>query len=313
MKISIIDMPLFLGCDKPGVEKGPKILRENNLLNIFNQSHIVCDMGEVHVNNVSSKDKYTANAKMKYLDEVIKANFLLASKVYESLSNSSLPLIIGGDHSLALGSIAGSSKYFNNDIAVVWIDAHGDINTDKTSPTGNIHGMPLAASMGIGHESLVNLFYQGQKVKPENVFLLGCRDLDAGELELIKEYNLNVWPMKEIKDKGITLVLDELIETLYTRNIANIHFSFDIDSLDSSLVPGTGTPVKDGLTFSEGKEIIERIFNTSLVRAMDFVEFNPLLDKNNRTLEMCLELLKVTSKSMEKISNINFISDSLVV
>ncbi|MBU5455102.1 arginase [Caproiciproducens sp. MSJ-32] len=313
MKISIIDMPLFLGCDKPGVEKGPKILRENNLLNIFNQSHIVCDMGEVHVNNVSSKDKYTANAKMKYLDEVIKANFLLASKVYESLSNSSLPLIIGGDHSLALGSIAGSSKYFNNDIAVVWIDAHGDINTDKTSPTGNIHGMPLAASMGIGHESLVNLFYQGQKVKPENVFLLGCRDLDAGELELIKEYNLNVWPMKEIKDKGITLVLDELIKTLYTRNIANIHFSFDIDSLDSSLVPGTGTPVKDGLTFSEGKEIIERIFNTSLVRAMDFVEFNPLLDKNNRTLEMCLELLKVTSKSMEKISNINFISDSLVV
>lgn len=313
MKISIIDMPLFLGCDKPGVEKGPKILRENNLLNIFNQSHIVCDMGEVHVNNVSSKDKYTANAKMKYLDEVIKANFLLASKVYESLSNSSLPLIIGGDHSLALGSIAGSSKYFNNDIAVVWIDAHGDINTDKTSPTGNIHGMPLAASMGIGHESLVNLFYQGQKVKPENVFLLGCRDLDAGELELIKEYNLNVWPMKEIKEKGITLVLDELIETLYTRNIANIHFSFDIDSLDSSLVPGTGTPVKDGLTFSEGKEIIERIFNTSLVRAMDFVEFNPLLDKNNRTLEMCLELLKVTSKSMEKISNINFISDSLVV
>ncbi|NLZ35817.1 MAG: arginase [Clostridiales bacterium] len=313
MKISIIDMPLFLGCDKPGVEKGPKVLRENNLLNIFNQSHIVCDMGEVHINNVSSKDKYTANAKMKYLDEVIKANFLLASKVYESLSNSNLPLVIGGDHSLALGSIAGSSKYFNKDIAVIWIDAHGDINTDKTSPTGNIHGMPLAGSMGIGHESLVNLFYQGQKVKPENVFLIGCRDLDLGELELIKEYNLNVWTMKDIKEKGITLVLDELIEALYARNINNIHFSFDIDSLDSSLVPGTGTPVKDGLAFSEGKEIIERIIGTSLVRAMDFVEFNPLLDKNNRTLEICLELLKVVSKSMEKISNTNIIADTLVV
>ncbi|ASW43629.1 arginase [Clostridium isatidis] len=313
MKISIIDMPLFLGCDKPGVEKGPKVLRENNLLNIFNQSHIVCDMGEVHINNVSSKDKYTANAKMKYLDEVIKANFLLASKVYESLSNSNLPLVIGGDHSLALGSIAGSSKYFNKDIAVIWIDAHGDINTDKTSPTGNIHGMPLAGSMGIGHESLVNLFYQGQKVKPENVFLIGCRDLDLGELELIKEYNLNVWTMKDIKEKGITLVLDELIEALYARNINNIHFSFDIDSLDSSLVPGTGTPVKDGLAFSEGKEIIERIIGTSLVRAMDFVEFNPLLDNNNRTLEICLELLKVVSKSMEKISNTNIIADTLVV
>jgi len=313
MKISIIDMPIFLGCDNPGVEKGPKVLRENNLLDIFNQSHLVCDMGEVHVNNVSSKDKYTANAKMKYLDEVIRSNFILASKVYESLSSSSLPLVIGRDHSLALGSIAGSSKFFNKDIAVVWVDAHGDINTDKTTPSGNIHGMPLAASMGIGHESLVNLFYQGQKVKPENVFLLGCRDLDLGELELIKEYNLSVWTMKDIKEKGISTVLDELIEALYAKNINNIHFSFDIDSLDSFIVPGTGTPVKDGLAFSEGKEIIERVLSTSLVKAMDFVEFNPLLDKNNRTLEICLELLKIISKSMDKTPNMEIAADTLVI
>ena len=299
MKISIIDMPLFYGCDNPGVEKGAKVLRENNLLDIFNKSHEVCDMGEVHVKNVSSNDKYAANAKMKYLDEVVRSNNGLADKVYESLKNSSLPLVIGGDHALAIGSIAGSSKFFEQDLAVVWVDAHGDINTPETSPSGNIHGMPLASSMGIGHDILTNVYYSGQKVKPENVFLLGCRDLDLGELEIIKEYNLNVWTMKDIKTKGIKTILIELLEAIKKSNVKNIHFSFDIDSLDPSYVPGTGTPVEDGLTFSEGKEVIETIINTSLVRSMDFVEFNPTLDNNKRTLETCLELLKVISNSFE--------------
>ncbi|MGG7057133.1 arginase [Clostridium nigeriense] len=299
MNISIIDMPLFYGCDNPGVEKGPRILRENNLLDIFNKSHEVCDMGEVHVKNVSSNDKYAANAKMKYLDEVVRSNIGLADKVYESLKNSRLPLTIGGDHALAIGSIAGASKFFEGDLAVVWVDAHGDMNTLETSPSGNIHGMPLASSMGIGHEQLTNLYFPSQKVKPENVFLLGCRDLDLGEIELIKEYNLNVWTMKDIKTKGIKSVLTELLEAIKKNNVNNIHFSFDIDSLDPSYVPGTGTPVEDGLSFSEGKEVIESIINTSLVRSMDFVEFNPDLDNNKKTLETCLELLKAISKSFE--------------
>lgn len=298
MNISIIDMPLFYGCDKPGVEQGPKILRENNLLDIFNKSHNVCDMGEVHVKNVSSNDKYAANAKMKYLDEVVRSNIGLADKVYTALENSTLPLVIGGDHALAIGSIAGASKYFKNDLAVVWVDAHGDINTLETSPSGNIHGMPLASSMGIGHETLTNIYSSSQKVKPENVFLLGCRDLDLGELEIIKNYNLNIWTMKDIKEKGISIVLKELLEAINKKNIKNIHFSFDIDSLDPKYVPGTGTPVEDGLSFSEGKEVLETILNTSLVKSMDFVEFNPVLDKNNNTLETCIELLKVISNNL---------------
>lgn len=298
MNISIIDMPLFYGCDNPGVEQGPKILRENNLLNIFNKSHNVCDMGEVHVKNVSSNDKYAANAKMKYLDEVVRSNIGLADKVYKALENSTLPLVIGGDHALAIGSIAGASKYFENDLAVVWVDAHGDINTLETSPSGNIHGMPLASSMGIGHETLTNIYSSSQKVKPENVFLLGCRDLDLGELEIINNYNLNIWTMRDIKDKGISTVLKELLEAINKKNIKNIHLSFDIDSLDPKYVPGTGTPVEDGLSFSEGKEVLETILNTSLVKSMDFVEFNPVLDKNKKTLETCIELLKVISNNL---------------
>ena len=245
MNISIIDMPIFYGCDNPGVESGPKVLRENKLLDIFNKSHQVCDMGEVHVKNVSSKDKYAANAKMKYLDEVIRSNVELGAKVYESLLNSHLPLVIGGDHSLALGSVAGSSKFFKDDLAVIWVDAHGDINTPDTSPSGNIHGMPLASSMGIGPKSLTNLYFDGTKVKPENVFLLGCRDLDLGEIQLAKEQKLNLWTMEDIKNNFIKLVLNELIESLNKTKVNNVHLSFDIDVLDPSYVPGTGTPVQD--------------------------------------------------------------------
>ena len=297
MKISIIDMPLFYGCDNPGVDKGPKILRENNLLNIFNNSHQVCDMGEVHVKSVSSKDKYAANDKMKYLEEVLDANHTLAQKVYEAHKNSSLPLVIGGDHSLGLGSVAGTSEYFNQNIAVIWVDAHGDINTDLTSPSGNIHGMPLSASMGFGHTALTSIFNDRQKVKPENVFLIGCRDLDLGEVELIKEHNLNLWTMEDVKNKGMSVVLDELMEKLHKNKVENIHFSFDIDSLDPSLVPGTGTPVEDGLSFEDGQTAIERIIGTNMVRTMDLVEFNPTLDSTTTTLETCIKLAKVISNA----------------
>ncbi|WP_300382909.1 arginase [Clostridium sp.] len=299
MNISIIDMPIFYGCDNPGVENGPKVLRENKLLDIFNKSHQVCDMGEVHLKNVSSKDKYAANAKMKYLDEVIRSNVELGDKVYESLSNSYLPLVIGGDHSLALGSLAGSSKFFKDDLAVIWVDAHGDINTPETSPSGNIHGMPLASSIGVGPDVLTNLYFDGTKVKPENVFLIGCRDLDIGETKLAKEKKLNLWTMEYIKNQGIQVVLKELIEALKRTKVNNIHLSFDIDVLDPSYVPGTGTPVEDGISFLEGKTIIETIINTSLVKAIDFVEFNPSLDVNNRTLETCLEMLKVISEALD--------------
>jgi len=300
MDISIIDMPLFYGCDNPGVENGAKVLRDNNLLNIFKENHKVIDMGAVYIKHVDAINKYTANSKMKYLDEVIHANVGLADKVYSALENNTLPLTIGGDHALALGSIAGASKYYgNDDIAVVWVDAHGDINTDETTPTGNIHGMPLAGSIGIGHDSLTNLYFNGQKVKPENVFLLAVRDLDIGELELIDKNNLNLWKIQDIKYKGLDTVLGEFKSLIKSKNIKNIHLSFDIDALDPIYVPGTGTPVENGLTFAEAKNILETVIGTNLIRSIDFVEFNPALDENNKTIETCTELLKVISNSLK--------------
>ena len=299
MDISIIGMPLFYGCDRPGVEKGPDILRENNLDKILEKNHHVTDLGNIDVDYIESKDKFLENDKLKYLKQVVDANNRLASKVYEALTNNTLPFIIGGDHSLALGSIAGSSKYFCNDLGGIWIDAHGDINTETTSPSGNIHGMPLAASMGIGYDKLTSIFFESFKVKPENVFILACRDLDQGEVELIDKLKINVWNIDEIQNGDLDKIISDLLSKIKEKNIKNIHLSYDIDCLDPEYVPGTGTPVDNGLTFEESKKLLKSILSTSLVKSMDFVEYNPELDSNNRTKETCIELLNIISTELK--------------
>ena len=292
-------MPLFYGCDRPGVEKGPEELRKNNLIDIFEENHTVYDLGDIEVEKANAEDKFLSNSKLKYLDQVVNANNNLATKVLEALENNTLPFIVGGDHSLALGSIAGSSQFLGNDLAVIWIDAHGDINTHETTPSGNIHGMPLAASMGIGYEKLTSIFFNNFKVKPENVFILACRDLDEGEIELIDKLDINVWTNQDINNKGIDKVVKELLSLISSKNIKNIHLSYDIDCLDPEYVPGTGTPVSDGLSFSESKSLLEAILGTSLVKSIDFVEYNPDLDQNNRTKETCIELLKLISCNLK--------------
>ena len=299
MNISIIGMPLFYGCDRPGVEKGPEMLRKNNINEIFEKNHFVTDLGDIDVDYIDSKDKFLDNNKLKYLKQVVSANNRLAAKVYDALEKKTLPFIIGGDHSLALGSIAGSSKYYGNDLAVIWIDAHGDINTHETSPSGNIHGMPLAASMGIGYKELTSIFFDEYKIKPENVFILACRDLDKGEVELIENLNMNVWNINDIKNNNLDSILSDLLRIIKEKNIKNIHLSYDIDCLDPEYVPGTGTPVDNGLTFEESKKILKSIFSTSLVKSMDFVEYNPELDLNERTKETCIELLKLISDELK--------------
>lgn len=291
MNVSIIGVPIFFGSDRKGVEFGPETLRENNIVDIIkNNGHIVYDLGNLHVPNVKKEDKFSSHNNMKYLSPIIEVNTNLAHQVYASLASGSFPFVIGGDHSLGLGSISGSSKYFDN-IAVVWIDAHGDINTPETSPTGNIHGMPLAAAMGIGYEDLTNIYYDGIKVKPENVYIIGARDLDEGEIELISKFKLNVWSTKDVKVKGHEKVMEELINDLKSKNLENVHVSFDIDCIDASLVPGTGTPVNKGMSIEEVKYILKFLMKSNYVKAMDFVELNSFLDKNDTTLNLALELI----------------------
>lgn len=228
----------------------------------------------------------------------MEVNTTLAQQVYSSLTSHSFPFVVGGDHSLGLGSISGASKYYNK-LAVIWVDAHGDINTPETSPTGNIHGMPLAAAMGLGYKGLTDLYYEGIKVSPENVFIIGARDLDEGEEQLIKEMNLNVYSTEDIKFRGIDNILEEIYETLINNQVDAVHLSFDIDCLDSDLVPGTGTPVKDGMSTDQAKYLLRYLMSTNLVKSLDFVELNSALDKDDSTADLVIDLIDWTFKYLQ--------------
>ncbi|CAK7086740.1 arginase [Tissierella sp. P1] len=293
MNINLIGVPINYGCDREGAQYGPSKLRENNIVELIKKfGHTVYDLGDIHIPKISPKEKYNGHEKMKYLNPIAEICNNLSQQVYCSLNADYLPFVMGGDHSLGIGSIAGASKYFK-ELAVIWIDAHGDINTYETSPSGNIHGMPLAASMNIGHHTLTNIYYDGQKVRPENVYILGGRDIDAGEFDLAEELNLNIYTMNTVRQRGLDNILKEIVEKIKFSNVDGVHLSFDIDVLDKSIVPGTGTAVENGFNLEEGKKVFTKFLGEGFITSMDFVELNPLLDEDNeRTVTTCIEILE---------------------
>lgn len=297
MNINLIGVPINYGCDRDGVEFGPNKLRKSGIIEgLESNGKKVYDMGNLCIPTIDENDKYKWHDKMKYLKPVVDVNRNLAHLVYSSLNSNSFPLVIGGDHSLGLGSISGASKYFKN-MAIIWIDAHGDINDGETSPSGHIHGMPLAGAMNVGHPDLTDLYYPGQKVRPENVYIIGARDLDPGEVILAKNLNLNLYEMETIRKLGLENQLEDVIQKIKKSGVDGVHLSFDIDCLDPSIVPGTGTPVKDGFTLEEGNTIFKYLLNSRLITSMDFVEYNPKIDdKSNTTLNTCMDLFKSFSK-----------------
>ncbi|WP_129595803.1 arginase [Anaerophilus nitritogenes] len=298
MNINLIGVPIFYGADKKGPEYAPQKLREKNIIQMIRKhKHTVYDMGNMIVPKVKEYNKFYSHPKMKYLDSIIQINTNLAHMVYCSIKGGSFPLIIGGDHSIGLGSIAGVSRAYEN-FAVIWIDAHGDINTIETTGSGNVHGMPLSHAMGMGHSDLVNLYFEGKKVSKENVFIIGPRDLDDGEKAIIQQQNLNVYSSEIIHKRGIENVTDEIIKQITQKNIDAIHVSFDLDFIDSKFVPGTGTPVPNGVNIEDTKTILRMLAETKLIKSMDFVELNTLLDRNDVTADLAIDLIDWTFKYM---------------
>lgn len=299
MDISIIGVPIFYGADKRGPEYGPKKLRDKNIVEVIGKhNHRVFDFGDLFVPVVEEYNKFFSHPNMKYVEPIIQVNNNLAHIVYSSIKGGSFPLIMGGDHSIGLGSIAGVSRAYGN-LAVIWVDAHGDINTQKTSESGNVHGMSLAKAMGLGYDNLSDVYYKGIKVKKENVFIVGARDLDPGEYDFIKSENLHVYTTKRIKEKGMDYVINEVLDEIKESNIHTVHLSFDIDFIDGRLVPGTGTAVENGPSIEDAKTILKALGESSLIKSMDFVELNPLLDKNDTTANIAVELLDWTFKFLK--------------
>lgn len=288
-KISIIGVPMDLGQSRRGVDMGPSAIRYAGVTETLEKlDFIITDLGDITINR-PSENVIEKDSNLKNLAQITSANQMLADMVDIEIQKGQFPLILGGDHSIAIGSLAGISKHYRN-LGVIWYDAHGDLNSSETSPSGNIHGMPLAVSLGIGHDKLTNISGYNPKVKPENVVIVGARSLDPGERALCREKGIKVFTMHEIDRMGMPKVMEEAIAYLEART-DGVHLSLDLDGLDPSEAPGVGTPVLGGMTYRESHLAMEMLFESGIITSTEFVEVNPILDDKNKTATVAVALM----------------------
>lgn len=290
--VTIIGFPMDLGADRRGVDMGPSALRIAGLqTKLESLGFKVQDYGNIKI-EIMEKQKIK-NPKLKYLDEIIKTSKLLADKVEKVLEKGDFPLCLGGDHSMALGTISGISSFCKKrklKLGVIWIDAHSDMNTDETSPTGNIHGMPLAALMGLGCDELVNLLGFSPKLLPENCALIGIRSIDEAEKINIKKLKVPIYTMNDIDKLGIHRIIAKVLKQ-FREKVDHIHISFDVDSVDPSVAPGVGTPVPGGLSYREAHLLMEIIAECGCMSSLEVAEANPILDHKNQSASFTAELI----------------------
>ncbi len=288
MDIDILGVPLDMGADRRGVDMGPSAIRYAHLQQGLEElGYSVEDKGNVDV-PIAEMCRVT-EPKLKYIDCIVPMARRVAGAVATSVQGGHFPLVLGGDHSIALGSIRGAAKH--KKLGLLWIDAHADFNTDETTPSGNIHGMPLAALCGLGDRRLVQLWDEAVPiVDPTKVVVLGARDLDAGEKKNLREAGVMVLGLEQIDRTGMYAAVSRAIEQI-SRGTDGIYLSFDVDSLDPRHAPGVGTQVSGGLTYREAHLACEMVAETGKLAGMDMVEVNPILDVQNQTAHLAVELI----------------------
>jgi len=290
-KIRVIGVPLDLGQSRRGVDMGPSAVRVAGLeARLEALGHVVEDGGNVAVAIPEQKKEGHANAK--YLKEITATCTKHAELVLKTLEAGKVPLSLGGDHSMAAGTVAGVAEFYrrqNQKIGLIWIDAHTDINTPDSSPSGNVHGMPLAAVMGLGPPELANIFEFSPKVRPENCVLVGVRDIDAIEKQNVHRAGIQVFTMRDIDERGMRTVMEEALR-MAGRGTAGYHVSLDMDWIDPEDAPGVGTPVRGGATYREAHLAMEIIADHGRMLSFEIVEVNPVIDEHNRTADLAVEL-----------------------
>lgn len=292
MKIAIAGVPLDLGAGRRGVDMGPSAVRVANLNGrLASLGHEVEDLGNLPVAQPESLPEGPANAK--YLPQITETCTRLATLIEETMDRGVFPLVLGGDHSIAVGTVAGLSHHFssrNQRIGIVWIDAHADMNTPASSPSGNVHGMPLACCAGMGPPELTGIFGYAPKVHPRNIAIIGLRSVDEAERSPVRTSGVTAFTMRQIDERGLRAVMDDAIR-IATNGTAGFHLSLDMDALDPQEAPGVGTPVRGGLTYREAHLAMETVCDSSMMRAMEVVEVNPVIDESNRTALLAVELV----------------------
>lgn len=288
----MIGVPMDLGQLRRGVDMGPSAIRcagVNERLESLCQD--IEDLGDMTIGQREDEKEggEPASEELRNLKAITKASAKLAETVDKIVASGAFPLVLGGDHSIAIGTLAGLVKHYQN-LGVIWYDAHADLNTKETSHSGNIHGMPLAISLGIGHEGLTGIYGKETKIKAENIVIIGARSLDDGEKELIRDKGIKVYTMHEIDRLGMTRVMEETIDYLRGRT-DGVHLSLDLDALDPNDAPGVGTPVAGGISYRESHLAMEMLEESKLITSAEFVEVNPILDEKNRTAEAAVALM----------------------
>jgi len=290
--VNLIGAPMDLGGGRRGVEMGPSALRIAGIAaGVRSLGLEFSDHGNVPVARPESHEP--ADPTARYLAEITRCCGRLRDRVERLLDAGGLPLIVGGDHSIAVGSVAATSAWYgrrDEKIGLIWFDTHGDFNTPSTSPSGNVHGMPLAACLGVGPAPLVAIGATVPMVQPENVALVGIHSLDGGERDLLRQSGATVFTVRDVDIRGIDAVMDDAIE-IATKGTAGFHLSYDMDGCDPAIAPGVGTPVRGGLTYRESHLVMEHAAASGAMRSLDVVEINPILDERNRTAELAVELV----------------------
>lgn len=285
--IAIIGVPLDLGAGRRGVDMGPSAIRYAGLRErIAALGYRVRDLGNLAVPLAEQIEPPAADEPLRYLQPIVGVVRDLAQQVRDVISSNTLPIILGGDHSLSIGSVAGVAH--NRRIGVIWLDAHGDYNTPETTPSGNIHGMGLAVLTGRGHPTLTGLIGRAPVIRPGDAALVGVRNLDDGERELLRTSGVRVFTMHDIDRRGMAAVMEEAILHV-SASTSGFHLSFDLDVLDPHEAPGVGTPVLGGITYREAHLAMELVAASGRLISLDLVEVNPILDTRNMTALLAVE------------------------
>ena len=285
MNVSILGIPMDLGAGRRGVDMGPSALRNAHLAGRLRElGHTVTDHGDLNVPIPETVDKHET-AGYVFLNQIIDSSRATVQRVRD-LPAGDFPITIGGDHSVSMGTVTGNALRgpgAPRRMGLLWVDAHTDYNTPQTSPSGNIHGMPVAHLTGQGNPDLAGLG-GGWHMRPEDIVMIGISSVDAQERELMREAGIKAYTMKDVDQLGITRIHEEVMERL--SGVDALHVSFDADALDPSVAPGVGTPVPGGLTYREGHLLMELLCESGRVTSLDIVEVNPILDTRNQTADV---------------------------
>lgn len=290
--VRIIGVPMDLGASRRGTDMGPSALRIAGLGAAIKRMGYTLELEEdIHVPAMETRSPEDSEAR--YKPQILSVCTELATRVKELMDAEEFPLVIGGDHSIAMGTVAGVSAHFRDrgeEMGLLWFDAHGDMNIPGVSPSGNIHGMPLAHLLGRGDPDMAGILGFSPKLNPDKVVLIGIRDIDAGERKIIRESGIHVFTMRDIDELGMATVAKKSME-IVTNGTAGFHVSFDVDGCDPSVIPGSGTLVPGGVQYREAHLLLEYCADTQQMKSMEVVELNPFLDQGNVSAERTLHLI----------------------